>query len=1160
MSKYSRKLKRVLALVLTFVMAVSVITVAPSTNVEAASNKVVKNLAGVAAAKTMNAGETSSFKATVKTTKKVSKKLLQVAVKSSDPSVVAVKVTAKPKNKKAAKKGASTISLTAGKTGTATITVTTKAKNKKNKKVTKKMVVTVNAPAPTPAPAPATTQATTAVATTQAPSNNNSGNETPTPAPTAKKVTKISSINDETGEVTLTFDGKVTEGDLKGTSLTVVGEDGNAIKAAFVEVSADGNSATYKVDPAKLQTGEYKITSDSDMINIPKEVGSASAYIKITGSSVKGLVYYKDAGLYHGIKNAKVTVDGKTVKSDEDGFYESKANAQENSQVSVKADGFFDAVKTNVNVASTKASAYNFEMEPYDISKIYIYGTVIDRAKASKVISGATVTLYEDGEEKAHVKTDKNGRYIFANEEAEPNNFESDSVVRFDYEESIVKDKKYTIKVEKELSSANLLDVYRSITTGVIDLGSSKNVEENIALTRISDIGDITLNLKWNEDAVNKDASKKVSVAFMDQDGVTELKQAVVDLTGYLKDGNDAMSNKYKLVDNKFFGDEANVKPTLPGGTYYLVIKDLDEAGKQQNATVVIPVALNEGGNFDASATITKAISRDLVYNATPSDTYGKQAYKNQKREANLKTVTDNQGTIGTDISVSTYIYQKVGDKNVLIDKSLHTALTADKGEKLAYGARINKDNLAESTSYAVETVKSNLVSGVQTLSTKIIDPCTINLQGAANIVRVKAKDLNCFRDAYTADKTAKDETVMVKSVTVSAADGSKGTVLIDKKYKLSDIVTGIDLTKCDCSEVSGLKPGKYTVTFDIDGYALSTGVNDQDDAEDVIDLENAGLVCEAKYEKVYPTTVEGVIAYKTVADNTNVVTDDGVAVLYTADKKKIVAASNWTMKGEQVVYSLRDGIDGNFGKGSYVLVIRGKGITTQAQTIEIEKDNTVVENNFVDLLFGGNAKISSMIKTANNKFSLGSNASVVAYDQYYIDPYGKEKVIDRLAARLLRGSDYNGSHTLSLASRSGETWEVANISDGKYNVEISSDTTVTETKEITVNSEYNTPITVQLRNLEDLVRINLYISNYNTDFEIGQVDYVVAVSKDGTVKNDGVFERSQQKEDSGSFYVPRNKAYVIYVYSNGAIVGEQVVTAQTKEDEDVFVNCNKIK
>ena len=72
--------------------------------------------------------------------------------------------------------------------------------------------------------------------------------------------------------------------------------------------------------------------------------------------------------------------------------------------------------------------------------------------------------------------------------------------------------------------------------------------------------------------------------------------QAVVDLTGYLKDSNDAMSNKYKLVDNKFFDDKANVKPTLPGGTYYLVIKDLNEAGKQQNATVVIPVALNEGG------------------------------------------------------------------------------------------------------------------------------------------------------------------------------------------------------------------------------------------------------------------------------------------------------------------------------------------------------------------------------------------------------------------------------------------------------------------------------------------------------------------------------------------------------------------------------------
>ncbi len=285
MSKYSRKFKRALALVLTFVMAVSVITVTPSTNVEAASNKVVKSLAGVPAAKTMNVGETTSFKANVRTTKKVAKNLLQVTVKSSDSSVVAAKVAAKPKNKKKAKKGASVINLTAGKAGTATITVTTKAKNKKNKKVTKKMVVTVNAPAPAP-----TTQPTTIATTTQAPNNNNN-NTNEKPAAVLKEISvsaDVTSITEKGGQAKLSVKSASEGAEIvsvtyksSNTQVATVDEDGvvtgvnyNPAPVTITVTATDknGNVATNTIAITVTQLKTAKIT-------LSEEDKTASLYV-----------------------------------------------------------------------------------------------------------------------------------------------------------------------------------------------------------------------------------------------------------------------------------------------------------------------------------------------------------------------------------------------------------------------------------------------------------------------------------------------------------------------------------------------------------------------------------------------------------------------------------------------------------------------------------------------------------------------------------------------------------------------------------------------------------------------------------------------------------------------------------------------------------------
>ncbi|MDD6069366.1 MAG: hypothetical protein PUC12_00930 [Clostridiales bacterium] len=1158
---YVSKAKRILAWVLVF--AVSLTTVFTNgITAEAASKKVVKTLSGVPSKKTLTEGKSTTIKAKVTATKSVAKGDLQVSVKSSNKAIATVRVSKKPTKK--AKTGTNQIVVTGKKAGTATITVTTRATNKKNKKISKKTKVTVVKPTVPTTTEATTTQATTTEATTEA----TTATTTEVPKVEPKKVTKISSINDKTGEIVLTFDGNVTESELKSTTLTVTAEDGTEIKAAFKEVSEEGNTATYTVDLSKVETGEYKVASDNtDIIVITKEIGSTSAKIQITGSSVKGLVYYRENGII-AVSNAKVTVGGKTVKTNEDGFYEIKANAQQNGQVSVKADGFFDAIKENIDIVDNKASAYNFEMEPYDISQIYIYGTVTNAGENEKVVSGATVTLYEGQEVKAQTKTDRNGCYAFKNEYADISNFsvDSNSIVEFPLGEYIVKDKDYTIKVEKDLTPSNLTDVYESKTTEKIELGSVKNVNVNVSLAKVKAMGEITLNLNWEENAVNKAKSKKVSVTFMNTDGSTVLKEGIIDLTGYIKDNNTEMNNGYKLADNDYFGTGSNnLHPTLPAGTYYLVIKDLGANGKQQNATEVIAVNLAEGGSTIAATEIEKAVSRTISYNVALSDAYKDKSYTMQNEAGDLKTVTDNKGTVGETINVKTKVYQKVSNVDVLIDTIDNTTLSTEgKGDKQypAYSATKEKNNLAVNKDYVVETIKSNLVSGKTSNTTKNNeDGWNINLKGAANVINVKVKNEACFKDEYTTNKIAKDEVVKVNAVMVKSASQT-ATVQVNKKYRLSDLYTrGISFIAdgIDNTAFCGLTPGEYTVTLDIEGYKLSTKSEEQDEQEVVIDLEDAALISEAKYEKVYPTTVKGVIAYKTMADNVATLTADGVAILYNAEKTRIVAASKWKKVNGQITYSLEDGKDGTFGAGDYVLVIRGKGIDTQVKNVNISASNIIVQNqNFDQLAVGGNSNIKSSVQTDKTS-GLGENASVVAYDEYYINPL--DDAVDDFAARtLLYNSNYDGAYALTFDQTTETEWGVQNISSGKYNVEIVSDTTVPEIKQITVDGTYSTKMIVQLKNFDDLIKIRLHLTNYNNNYEDGQVDYIVASSTDGTVKNEGVFIRSTKSNDEGYFYVPRNKVYTIYVYSNDTLVAEYNVTAQSSENEDIYVPCKMIK
>ncbi|MBO4999132.1 MAG: Ig-like domain-containing protein [Lachnospira sp.] len=1130
--------KRMLAVLLAMTMVLST-AFSGVTTTNAASNKKVKSV-------TVKIGS-----------KKVTKKTYSLKKGKS----ANLKVTVKPKAAKktiaykTSKKAVATVSrkgkVTAKKAGTAKITITVTGKDKKKMKTWVKIKVTNGAT--TAQPATTVAQPTTADpnATTQA----------PVPAKKELNVTKVSAIDTKTGEVTLTFDSKVTADDLTGTVITISDGSGTIVSASFKEVSADGNSATYLIaasDLSKITTGNYTISSASGNINIPATIGQSTATVQITGSSVKGLVYYDDILGYTAIKGASITIDGKTTKSDAKGFYQQSANPADYPLITVKADGFFDESKTNVKVASNTASAYNFEMEKYDISKIYICGTVTDSEDNSKPVAGATVVLYENGEVKATVETDTKGHYLFRNYRSTVTNFTTDSSksTKIFYSDNLIlQENTYEIAVSKELGAENIKDVYKAVPAQRISLGSARNVNVSTRLTKVKELDEITLDLNWsqeeNNEAVLKSAgSTKVQVSFVTKANEV-LASKSIDLGEYLTTTYNKMARGYRMAANDFFNTgSANVKPTLPTDTYYLVVKDLADDSTQQNSTLVIPVSLTEGGDAKVGGTFTKALSRNVIYSAALSDEYKAISEKNQG--ATLKYVTDAAGSLGSNIVIDTNIYEKVGDDRVLI--STQQGITLEKsGSNTSYGANKACDFLGKDKDYIVETMKSHLTKPDVAVSTKTAGNWNVELGGAVNIVKVKADNIANFKDQYGTNNTASGtDSVTLNAVTVTS--GSKThTVEINRKYTLSQLVSGIPI---DDEAFRGLTPGKYTISFDIAEYQQSNRDSEKDEQQDLIDLQNATVISEATYNRVYPTTVKGVVAYGDIADNKAQLTGEGIAVLYNEDRSRIVAADTLTKSDGIVSYSLEDGIDGTFGAGKYVLVVRAAGIDTQIKDITIAGANTVVSNqNFENLTVGGNSTIKTLVTTSTGA-ALDSTAYIMAFDEYYIDPLSEK--VDELAALILRGSGYDGS--FRVLRKGEETYESVSVSAGKYNVIITSDTTETMEKSVTVAGTQAEEIKVAPRHYDNLVRINLRLNNYNdSTYKNGQIDYVVAESADGTVSYDGVFVRSKQKEDTGYFMVPKNRAYTIRVYSNDTKVGEQTIASQSEEDSTVSVNCEKI-
>lgn len=299
MKRFSSKLKRVLALMLSFVMILSVLTIAPSTNASAAG-KYVKSLKLNKKSITLTAGQKNTkVKATVKVVGSA-KKTVKIKQTAATKKVVTAKV-GKPD-----KKGASKITLTAKKVTkkqTVTLTIQTKDKGSNKKVKTAKLKVTVK-PASTTQEEQVTGVTVTADASSITIGNSTMVRAAWVPATAKTTITWTSSNNavavvDQTGRVTGTGAGTA---DIIGTAANgVTGKCTITVTAVPVE------NVTLTPATMELPVGQTgKLTAEVS----PANATNRQVTWKSSNAEVATV---DDTGVVKGIKAGTATITVTTV-------------------------------------------------------------------------------------------------------------------------------------------------------------------------------------------------------------------------------------------------------------------------------------------------------------------------------------------------------------------------------------------------------------------------------------------------------------------------------------------------------------------------------------------------------------------------------------------------------------------------------------------------------------------------------------------------------------------------------------------------------------------------------------------------------------------------------------------------------------------------------
>ncbi|WP_255573463.1 S-layer homology domain-containing protein [Anoxybacillus sp. ST4] len=941
------------------------------------------------------------------------------------------------------------------------------------------------------------------------------------PVTVEAEVATVSAINNTTFELNVTFKSEVTEALLKGTKLTLTGPV--TVTATFSKL--DGQTAVYKVDNVgALQPGNgsadgtYKVTSTS--VKVPD--GTVTTYGEVlTGNQIKGFVNVLRAGKVEPVKNATVEVNGRTVKTDDYGFYSVTANSGER-VVKVTAPGYFSKT-VDVKVSRNYVTASNVTLNPYNQGLLQIQGVAMNDEKSTP-IDKATVELYEKQNgsyvKVAAVKTGPDGKFMFANKDVAVSS--GSGVHKFSVNELDIASE-YKIVITKGLSSNNFTDVYhqKEVEFKLAQDQADTNLK-NVRVTPVKELNKATFDLTWSPkaiQAIGEAQNYKVQVDLLDKDGKTVLVSNVN--LGDLRsaDDNRVMVQPYDMVGaGTFFKEGGNsVKPRIPSGTYFLRVKDF-KGSNQVNATTVIPLTVTEGQ--DAAAAKTE-IKEAKTYNL--QSLIGNVKYEEALPENNQNVkVLDKDGQRTTDdVTVKYTVTQKVAGVDVEVGLTESSSFVYSGENKTITGTSEIK-YLIEGVEYTATPHKEFIRGNATTFTAGgALSTGTATYSSAAKITDLTI-DQGQQTDIANGSKLVVNSIQLIDKSGNVVAQTNKYTVTVS--YNNSGKANLLDSD--EAVRLSGIAPGEYKVRINIAGYKP---IEVPATAKKVLDFQRAEIVVDKKLEKIPATSLSGYIRYAdnnaNVADADNATVDATVVVVN--EDGKVVAGYDFGKTVNESVYKIVDGKNGTLSAGRYTVIVRGPGFETIEKTITVEEGKENIFNFEVER--GGKGKVKLAIRDENNNGYTGSANGIKLTDSKYADYAGDSLNLT-----------YIGVYGGTLAQDKIEFSSIEALSRGTYTLKIT-ETSVTYAYTSTITLVDKNDTFYGLVSLKNIVGGKTIPLTVNFSGDDGSVDYVVVKKGDTVV----VVGHETTQQNSVTVRVGANDEYTVEVYSNGKFVGSNKVTVQ---------------
>ena len=821
-----------------------------------------------------------------------------------------------------------------------------------------------------------------------------------------------------------------TAAELNDTKLTLT--NGSIVVTASFD-SVDGATAVYKIDDASKLTpgdtsanGKYAVTANG--IDVDTDV-YVSYEETLVGNAIQGIVYYYDVAdkEYKGIEGATVTVDGKSVTTDANGYYNIPA-ATGVATVEITANGYFGEKITDTKVSKNYPTSQNVLLQTYVQEALYIEGTVLNAEDLTKKVSGAKVELQKKNSEGkfvtiADVTTGTDGKYVFVNDADKAlEGITEGANAKYDFKDKKKDDKvlsekdTYQIVVSKDYNydangdgvittsadGDNLYDAYKKQEFAVkMNQTGANTIISDTNITPVKKITDASLLMEWVEDLATAPAN--LSVSLMDTNGTTLLAENTT--IAVAMDGDNKTTATNLITHDDGTGSDVvslfKENPTLPAGTYALVVSDSivdDDTASPIFATKVITVKVTEGGKIEATGKFEKATSGTVKTNI---DEFQKTSVvKEAYADLSLSTPLDSAKAINADgddvnntvISVSYNVYQKVDgitggkvlvkkdDKeNFIVEKDADGAISTTATNKFS------KLEAGQSYEFVPTGEFINAPSG--TFSNADVEKSfdkTIEAKSAGKINLIDLSGVT-FKNNLGIDLTSQPTQIKLLSVTIK--QGDKVVAVADDLINPSVEFNANDLSDIkpsavfkDAGDLSHLAPGKYTAEIKINGYEAFTT-----EEFEIYDFQEATLSTSKSTKQIIETTISGSLMF--TEENAEVASLDEAASIIVLDSNGIVVgAAKYSGGG---TYSIVNETNAKIGAGTYTVVVRGAGFETYTKKIQLEanKDNKL---DIVVTKHKNGGLVQFAIYDSNGfGFGLGETieAKITLYDEYYVDP-----------------------------------------------------------------------------------------------------------------------------------------------------------------------------